>query len=271
MKVVNSISDYVDGFADRVDDARCHLTIAENFRRSYGRMPQRRPFFPCIQTNPAARAHMALFHILSEASLMQLAVSYGAWAVFVSVMLESTGLPVPSESILIAVAALAASGSPHVPALFTVILAAAAGAVLGDNFGYAIGRGAGRKLLARFVSRIGLGAPRQRLGHYLFQRYGGRVVIAARFVSVLRTAVSLLAGTTHMPWLRFLTCNVFGAVVWASAVGGGAYLLGERVRAWSWPTSLALLALVATALITCAVVLKRREAQLQEVADRMLS
>jgi membrane protein DedA with SNARE-associated domain len=226
---------------------------------------------PCIRPTPAARAHMAFSHIFSDASLMELAVSYGAWAVFVSVMLESTGLPVPSESILIVVASLAAGSNPHAPALFTVILAAIAGAVLGDNFGYAVGRGAGRKLLARFGSRIGLGPPRQRLGHYLFQRYGGRVVIVARFVSVLRTAVSLLAGTTHMPWLRFLICNVFGAVVWAGTVGGGAYLLGERVHAWPWPASLALLALVTTVLIACAVVLKRREAQLQVEADRMLS
>jgi membrane protein DedA with SNARE-associated domain len=214
---------------------------------------------------------MGPFHILSESSLVHLAVSYGAWAVFLSVMVESTGLPVPSESILIAVAALAAGSGPHAPALSTVILAAIAGAVIGDNFGYAIGRGAGRRLLARFGPRIGLDPNRQRLGRYLFQRYGGRVVIAARFVSVLRTAVSLLAGTTRMPWLRFLVCNVSGAIAWAVAVGGGAYLLGERMRAWSWPASLALLAVAAVALATGAVLLRRRGAELQAEADRMLS
>lgn len=213
---------------------------------------------------------MGSFHILSEASLVHLAVSYGAWAVFLSVMVESTGVPVPSESILIAVAALATGSGPHAPAITTVILAAAAGAVIGDNFGYAIGRGAGRRILARFGPRIGLGPDRQRLGRYLFQRYGGRVVIAARFVSVLRTAVSLLAGTTRMPWPRFLLGNVTGAIVWAGAVGGGAYLLGERVRAWSWPASLALLTLAAAALAVGAVLLKRREAELQAEADRAL-
>lgn len=213
---------------------------------------------------------MGSFHILSEASLVHLAVSYGAWAVFLSVMVESTGIPVPSESILIAVAALAAGSGPDAPAITTVILAATAGAVIGDNFGYAIGRGAGRRILARFGPRIGLGPDRQRLGRYLFQRYGGRVVIAARFVSVLRTAVSLLAGTTRMPWPRFLLGNVTGAIVWAGAVGGGAYLLGERVRAWSWPASLALLGLAAAALAVGAVLLKRREAELQAEADRAL-
>ncbi|MDP4024615.1 DedA family protein [Methylobacterium sp. NEAU 140] len=214
---------------------------------------------------------MASLHVLSEASLTQAALAYGAWAVFVSVMLESTGLPVPSESILIAVAVLAAGGGPHAPALPTVILAAVAGAVLGDNLGYAIGRGAGRAILARYGPQIGLGPPRQRLGHYLFLRYGGRIVIVARFVSVLRTAVSLLAGTTHMPWPRFLACNASGAIAWASLVGGGAYLLGERVRAWSWPASLALLVIAAACLIAGAVLLKRRERQLQAQADRVLS
>ncbi|MDE4915013.1 DedA family protein [Methylobacterium sp. 092160098-2] len=214
---------------------------------------------------------MGSFHILSEASLVHLAVSYGAWAVFLSVMVESTGVPVPSESILVAVAALAAGSDPHAPAITTVVLAAIAGAVIGDNFGYAIGRGAGRRILARFGPRIGLGPDRQRLGRYLFQRYGGRVVIVARFVSVLRTAVSLLAGTTRMPWPRFLACNIAGAVVWAGAVGGGAYLLGQRVRAWSWPASLALLAVAAAALVVGAVLLKRRGAELQAEADRMLS
>jgi membrane protein DedA with SNARE-associated domain len=213
---------------------------------------------------------MGSFHILSEASLVHLAVSYGAWAVFLSVMVESTGVPVPSESILVAVAALAAGSGPHAPAITTVVLAAIAGAVIGDNFGYAIGRGAGRRILARFGPRIGLGPDRQRLGRYLFQRYGGRVVIVARFVSVLRTAVSLLAGTTRMPWPRFLICNVSGAVVWAAAVGGGAYLLGQRVRAWSWPASLALLAAAAAALVAGAVLLKRRGAELQAEADRTL-
>ncbi|MGU3422947.1 DedA family protein [Methylobacterium sp. D54C] len=212
---------------------------------------------------------MPLFHILPEASFIHLAVSYGAWAVFVSVMLESTGLPLPSDSILIAVAVLSAGGNPHAPAFLPVILAAIVGAVLGDNLVYVTGCSAGTRMLARFGPGFGLGPPRQRLGLYLLQRYGGRIVLAARFVPVLRTAVSFLAGTIRMPWPRFLTYDVSGAALWAGVIGGSAYVFGERVRAWSWPVSFTCLALVGAALITCAILLKRREAQLQAEADRM--
>ena len=73
-----------------------------------------------------------------------------------------------------------------------------------------------------------------------------------------------------MPWPRFLIGNVTGAIAWAGAVGGGAYLLGQRMRAWSWPASLALLGLAAAALAVGAVLLKRREAELQAEADKAL-
>lgn len=207
---------------------------------------------------------MPPFHLVSEPWLLHLAATYGAWAVFASVAVESTGLPVPSESILIAVAVLVAAGdNGQASAVLPVVLAAVAGAVLGDNLGYGIGRKVGPSVLRR----IGLAPRHQRLGRYLFLRYGGRIVFIARFVSVLRTCVSLLAGTTRMPWPRFLAYNALGATVWAGAVGFGAYALGQRARTWSWTASLAFGVLAVVVVGAGAIVLRRKEAALQAEAD----
>src|SRR2546426_5560385 len=151
---------------------------------------------------------------------------YGLSAVFLAVMLESTGVPVPGETALIAASVLAAQGLLSLP---LVIVVAAAAAIIGDNAGYLIGRAAGRRLLerwrpiARYASKMLPPAER------FYAHHGGKAVFLARFIPGLRVIGALVAGIAGMEWWRFLLWNVAGGMVWATSVALIAYGLGEAV------------------------------------------
>ena len=158
---------------------------------------------------------------------------YGYLAVFAIVGLESLGVPLPGETTLIAAALYA--GATHKLSIVAVIAAASAGAIVGDNLGYAIGHWGGFRLLVRFGGRIGFNAGRIKIARYLFQRFGGPVVFFGRFVSILRTYAAFLAGTTRMRWRRFIAYNAAGGVLWATLYGTAAYVLGKAVDTFSRP------------------------------------
>src|SRR5918911_729516 len=84
--------------------------------------------------------------------------------------------------------------------LFVAIAAAAAGAILGDNLGFWVGREGGYRLLRRYGYLVRLDERKLKLGHYLFQRHGGKVVFFGRFVAVLRALAAFLAGANGMAW-----------------------------------------------------------------------
>jgi len=155
----------------------------------------------------------------------RLVAEYGYAGVAVMLMLESLGAPVPGESALIAASAYAvATGRLNIVLL---VAAAAVGAVLGDQIGYMIGRKLGFAALARWGGRIGLTEDRLELGRYLFARFGGPVVFAARFIALLRTIAALMAGANRMPWRSFTLWNLLGGVAWTSFWGFGTWLLGD--------------------------------------------
>jgi membrane protein DedA with SNARE-associated domain len=150
---------------------------------------------------------------------------HGLPLLFVVVMIESFGVPLPGETALIAFGVLAAEGHYSIAA---VIAVAAAGAIVGDNLGYwLIGRLGGRALfrrwgwLSRYADRV---LPR---AEALMARYGGRTVFFGRFVSILRYTVAWIAGLSRMQWWRFLFWNAAGGIVWATAVGLTAYYAGQ--------------------------------------------
>ena len=120
--------------------------------------------------------------------------NYGYAAIFIVVMLESAGVPLPGETILVSAAAF--SGNRHSLDIRYVIAAAAGGAIVGDNIGFWAGREFGEPLLAKWGHLIGLGARKRMLGRYLFARYGGLIVFFGRFVALLRAFAALLAGLT---------------------------------------------------------------------------
>ena len=160
--------------------------------------------------------------------LTDLFARYGYFVVFFGVLLENAGVPVPGETILLAGSALARFG--HL-SIFWVISIAIAGAVLGDNVGFFIGRRGGRRLLERHGRMLGL--TRARLDQFdaFFARHGAKTVFIARFVTGLRVVGAVLAGASTLPWGRFLVFNATGALAWATTFGAVGYALG-----YSWET-----------------------------------
>src|SRR5579875_484024 len=134
-------------------------------------------------------------HVAAQ-TISHLLSTYGYWAVLIFVAIESTGIPFPGETMLLAAAIYA--GTTHHLQIWFVIAAAAAGAILGDNLGFWVGREGGFRLLRRFGRRVGLNERKLKLGMYLFRRHGGKVVFFGRFVAVLRAWAAFLAGTNCM-------------------------------------------------------------------------
>jgi membrane protein DedA with SNARE-associated domain len=203
---------------------------------------------------------------LSEHGVAQLVAAYGYWIVAGVISLESMGLPLPGETILIVAAVYA--GTTHELDIALVIAAAAAGAILGDNLGFLIGRRIGQPLLLRFGPSIGLHERRLKLGQYLFLRYGAEAVFLGRFVAILRALAALLAGANGMVWPRFLVANAAGGIAWASLYGLGAYFFGNGIHRLSGPAGTALLIAALAALGVGAVLLRRNEARLEDEAER---
>jgi membrane protein DedA with SNARE-associated domain len=191
--------------------------------------------------------------------------SYGYLVVFLLVMIESIGVPVPGETALIGAALYA--GSTHKLEIWWIVAVAIAGAVLGDNIGFAIGRYGGAKLLLRYGHKIRLHEARLKIGIWLFRRHGGKVVFWGRFVSILRTWAAFLAGANHMEWRRFLFYNAAGGTVWATLYAVAYYEFGGALRKLS--TTIDIVLGVAGSVILVAFVIwsRRKEAELQERAE----
>jgi len=207
-------------------------------------------------------------HFLESDFLNQLIVSYGYLAVAVIVGLESMGLPLPGETTLVA-ASMYAAHNPRLE-IVLVVLAATAGAVLGDNVGYAIGKRFGYPLLKRFGPRIGVPENRMRLGQYLFGRYGFWVVFLGRFVALLRILAAFLAGVNRMNWPYFFIANGLGGVLWSSVFGFGAYHLGNMIFRMAGVLGPATFVLALAAFIVGGYFVRRYETVLQAEADRAL-
>ncbi len=195
----------------------------------------------------------------------QLLAVYGYWAVVLAIALESMGLPVPGETTLLA-AAVYAGISGHL-SIALVIVSAAAGAIAGDNIGYAIGRLVGKRALqhARPTTRHGRALL---VGRFLFQRNSGKAVFFGRFVAVLRMFAAMLAGVTGVPWSRFLLYNAGGGVLWATAIGLLGYGLGANVTG---PLGVAGLAVAALVALVVALVLWRNGRRWEREALEALS
>lgn len=172
-------------------------------------------------------------------------------------MFESMGLPLPAESLIIASSLYAAS--THQLAIHWIAIAAVIGAIMGDNFGYLIGRSVGFPLLIKHGSKVGLTPKRLLLGRYLFQRHGGVVVFFGRFVVILRLFSALLAGANHMNWRHFLIYNALGGVAWAGGYTLATYFLGKTILSLSGPLALSIGGAFLLVALIAFVILKRNE------------
>jgi membrane-associated protein len=162
---------------------------------------------------------------------------------------ESAGVPLPGETALITAAVLASQGKLSLP---LVVATCAAGAIVGDNFGYLLGRKGARRLLQRpgrleerrrrFLAR----------GEKFFARHGGKTVFLGRWLPFLRITAAWLAGANHMPWPKFLAWNAAGGIAWAISVGVFAYFVGEAAVAVIHTAGYVALGAVTVALVAVA-------------------
>ncbi|MDA3922841.1 MAG: DedA family protein [Salinisphaera sp.] len=159
--------------------------------------------------------------------ISQIITDYGPWAIFLLILIEDFGIPVPGETALISAALLASQGKLPI---FWLLPAAWAGAVVGDNIGYAIGRFGGRRVVVRYGEKVGITDNRLDRIETFFARHGAVIVIVARFFVGLRQLNGIVAGIGYMPAARFMLFNAIGAALWVSVWGFGVYWFGSHFK-----------------------------------------
>lgn len=166
--------------------------------------------------------------VMPEPNLQDLEALLGRWGylvIFAAMLLENAGLPLPGETVTLLGGYAAGSGQLSLLG----VMAAASGAVLGDNIGYWVGRRLGWTPLLR-VGRLLRQQPDQmELWRERFLRHAGLSVFLGRFVAVLRVLAGPMAGAVAMPYRRFLLCNLAGAVLWAGTMVSLAWLGGRWI------------------------------------------
>ncbi|PVE04136.1 DedA family protein [Streptomyces scopuliridis] len=146
--------------------------------------------------------------------------------------LESLGIPLPGEIVLVSSALLASQHGDINP--YILGACATAGAIIGDSIGYAIGRKGGRPLLARLGAKFPkhFGEAQIAMAERSFQKWGMWAVFFGRFVALLRIFAGPLAGVLRMPYWKFLIANILGGIVWAGGTTAVVYSVGVVAEAW---------------------------------------
>jgi len=158
--------------------------------------------------------------------LTPLFTSWVGYALLFAVVFAETGLLVgfflPGDSLLFLVGTVAGAGHLDIVTVNIVLMAAA---VLGDTFGYLLGRQTGPRIFSRPDSRLFRQEYVERT-HAFYEKYGGKTIIYARFVPIVRTFAPFIAGVGKMDYKRFLSFNVFGGIGWVFGLTMIGYLLG---------------------------------------------
>jgi len=161
--------------------------------------------------------------------LQALVAAYGAWIyliLFLIVFCE-TGLVVtpflPGDSLLFVAGAIAAAGGMNIHLMVLLLIIAA---ILGDAVNYSIGHYIGPRVLKDRNSRW-LNPKHLDRAHAFYERHGGKTIIIARFVPIVRTYAPFVAGAASMPYPRFALYNVTGAIIWVVSLGYAGYFFGN--------------------------------------------
>jgi len=173
-----------------------------------------------------------LLHV--DVYLLDLVANYGIWvyAILFLIIFAETGLVVtpflPGDSLLFAAGALAASGALDPGGIVLLLVAAA---ILGDAVNYAVGRMVGTRIihLAQTDPRWGrwIKPAYVAKAHEFFERHGGKAIVLARFMPIVRTFVPFVAGVAEMRYPAFALYNVTGAVTWVGVCVGAGYIFGN--------------------------------------------
>jgi membrane-associated protein len=170
-----------------------------------------------------------ILHI--DVHLAELISLYGVWvyAILFVIIFCETGLVItpflPGDSLLFVAGALATLPSNHIN-VHVIVLALITAAILGDAVNYTIGRFFGKKLFRNPRSKIFKQSYLDKT-HNFFEKYGGKTIILARFVPIIRTFAPFVAGMGRMGYRRFASFNVIGGVVWVSLITYAGYFFGR--------------------------------------------
>ena len=206
--------------------------------------------------------------LLPQETLQQLISLHGYWAIALVVGLESMGIPLPGETMLV-LAAIYAAGDPTLN-IWLVIFSATIGSIMGDNAGYWIGHRYAYGAVLRYGHHLGLSQSRIKIGQYLFRKHGGKAVFFGRFIALLRILAAFLAGVNRMPWRDFLVANAAGAVLWASSFGVGGYYFGKLVFQLHGALAGLVFAVALAAFFAVGYLVRRYEHRLTDAAERAL-
>ena len=209
-----------------------------------------------------------IVHLFSHEALQNLVSTHGYWVIALVVGLESMGIPLPGETILV-LAAIYAAADPTLN-IWLVIVAACVGSIMGDNLGYWVGKRYAYVLLLRYGRHVGMTPARIKLGQYLFREHGGLVVFLGRFVALLRILAAFLAGVNRMRWRNFLVANAAGGILWAATFGFGGYFFGKILFQMHSAVAPVVFVLALGAFFGVGYVIHRYEHRLLEEAERSL-
>ena len=151
---------------------------------------------------------------------------YGYWTVFVALLLENAGVPVPGETVLLFASFLAFDEQEL--RLRYIILVGIAAATIGDNIGYWIGRKGGRPLLERYTHLFRIPMSVIEKGERVFAKHGSVTIFFARFVFGMRIIAGPMAGVLRMDWRKFSFFNFLGAALWVTVISIVGYKFGEE-------------------------------------------
>jgi membrane protein DedA with SNARE-associated domain len=192
--------------------------------------------------------------VVSLEVIQEIARQYGYWAVFLGISLENAGVPLPGETITLVGGFLAGNGELD---YWLVFGCAVGGAIMGDNFGYWLGKWGGWSLLLRIGRLFRISEEQLLEVRTEFKNNAARAVFLGRFIALLRIFAGPLAGIAEMPYGKFLLCNSAGAFLWAGLMVSLAFFLGQLVsleQLVSWVAQFSVLALI---LVVGAITLPR--------------
>lgn len=186
--------------------------------------------------------------------------------IFALVAIEYLGIPSPGETALILGALLAAT--THRIEIWLVIVVAAVAAFVGSNAGFAIGYFGGSRVLLRITRWLRIKDERLKVAHYLFNHFGGWVILFGRFVTILRAYISLLGGVTRMSYVRFEITSAIGAVLWAALWGVVYFEAGKVLLRYGGVIRIVLVVVAVALVIVGIIVVRMNEGRLTAAAER---
>jgi membrane protein DedA with SNARE-associated domain len=169
--------------------------------------------------------HFPLAALISLDTLRNALSTFGYPAVGLFVMIESSGIPFPGETMLLLASFYAAVDQKlQIP---LVIICAALGAIIGDNIGYTVGRTGGYAFIRRFGRYLFIKQKHMEHAERFFTKHGDKTVFFGRFIAVLRAWAAFLAGLNRMRWPSFLIYNAAGGILWATIYGCLGFYAGR--------------------------------------------